>query len=72
MSEYQVQGVLEGGPSSWLNIVMGASKKEISIPGLEDYVGKNIEAQEKYQREMQENGPVDVKLYYQTELLDWT
>lgn len=71
MSEYQVQGVLEGGPSSWLNIVMGASKKEISILGLEDYVGKNIEAQGKYQREMRENGPVDV-IYYQMELLDWT
>jgi len=72
MCEYQVQGVLEGGPFNWLNIIMGASKKEINIADLEDYMRKSIEAQGKDQRNLQENGPVDVKLYYQRELLDWT
>lgn len=70
--EYQVQGVLEGGPLSWLNIIMGANEKEINIAGLEHYMRKSIDAERKDQRELQENGPVDVKLYYQRELLDWT
>lgn len=72
MCEYHIQGVLEGGPLNWLNIIMGASKKEINIADLEDYMRKSIEAQGKDQRELQENGPVDMKFYYQRELLDWT
>lgn len=51
---------------------MGANEKEINIAGLEHYMRKSIDAERKDQRELQENGPVDVKLYYQRELLDWT